>query len=469
MCVPSTSGQRPRAAAKSVTPKSVHGPDDRYWISVPTQWPWRTVCKVTAESADGEWTFSSSAVLVGARYALTAAHVVFDPDSGGWVRSARIVPAFDGTNEPYGAADATLLRTFTAYTQNLDPDYDIALIELDSGVGDRTGWLGVMSATDDQLRHATVNTGGFPEDKRRFYGVDFMWGANGRVASFTPDTITYAGALDTYEGQSGSGLWLDSSRTGAGVYVVGVHTQGDAVANYGVRISPSKLAFLKAWESGYLTPADLRIVAWATPFGGGFVTPASGSVTVTVANDGATPATATVAATVRYLSDGGSKYTHGLPSPLASTVISVDGNSAVTVELPVSIPDTAWTGPCALAVAVDGGVPEPDSANNVAVGPTMTIWSPTRPVDLGRKSADFLVPGGVRTYELSVGAVRRRLAIRHSGRRLQTIVRRPDGSTFVMGRSWNEPNPQTGTWTVYIQNPGSHFPTYWLLASLSKR
>src|SRR5262249_47658918 len=69
----------------------------------PSDYPWRVNVQVNITFPDG-MTYGGSGALIDATHVITAGHVVFDPDHGGFADSIEVVPAYDRGSEPYGSA-----------------------------------------------------------------------------------------------------------------------------------------------------------------------------------------------------------------------------------------------------------------------------------------------------------------------------------------------------------------------------
>ena len=101
---------------------------------------------------------------MGVNDVLTAMHVVYDASRGGWARDILIRPAADTwptLQQPLGAY--TDWGEIDARTQDWDRDgdglvttaeaqWDLALIGLQSRIGDSTGWVHAAPAVADYLR-----------------------------------------------------------------------------------------------------------------------------------------------------------------------------------------------------------------------------------------------------------------------------------------------------------------------------
>ncbi|UFP94138.1 trypsin-like serine peptidase [Gloeobacter morelensis] len=217
---------------------SVIGTDNRVQITSTTTFPYRAVTKLNVQFPYGAG--GCSGILIAAKYVLTAGHCIYSPSSGGWATSVQVIPGQSGSYQPYGAYSATYIRTFSSWTSYSDPNYDMALITLNSSVGNTTGWMGY--GYDSTIVGTTGNIAGYPGDK----GGSTMWYDNDPVISASTYRVTYN--IDTYGGQSGSGVYQSSGST---LTVFATHTNGGS-SNSGTRIDSSKNSTLGSWiSSGY--------------------------------------------------------------------------------------------------------------------------------------------------------------------------------------------------------------------------
>ncbi|MCE9637425.1 MAG: trypsin-like serine protease [Planctomycetes bacterium] len=221
-------------------PSKIFGWDDRSYVARTTKFPWSCVCKIFATYPNGE-TYIGSGVLVGRRHILTAGHVAYDADLGGWA-DMEIIPGYDDGYRPFGTYTDVNATSFTGWTENADFAWDIALVELSDAAGTRAGWLGFKAPSVRALLASKLTTGGYPGDVS---GGEVMVLARGKLDSVDADTIYFTRSLDIMRGQSGSGMWTGTGRSTA---VVGVVSWEGESSNGGVRMSRAKYNAIAEWK-----------------------------------------------------------------------------------------------------------------------------------------------------------------------------------------------------------------------------
>jgi len=248
--MPGYPGPDTQADSKDQTkqPQIVIGADNRVRIKYTTIYPWRAVCKVIVTFPSGN-SYVGSGTLIGAKYALTAGHVVHLEDEGGWAMSVRVIPGLDGTYQPYGDAWGTTLRSYTGWTEDGSSNHDFALVTLDRNIGDSTGYLGYMDVGSNPLVAVTGHLSGYPGE---LGGGMAQYYHSKQIGSVGFYLIYYS--IDTSGGQSGSGVFKVS---GTERKVFGVHTGWINDWPYGninqaTRINTQKYNSLKSWiASGF--------------------------------------------------------------------------------------------------------------------------------------------------------------------------------------------------------------------------
>lgn len=192
-------------------------------------------------------TFSAgrcSGTMIGPNTVATAGHCVHSGGSAGaWypTSSYRIYPGRNGSASPYGVCTARTLYSVVGWTSNGNEEYDYAAIKLNCTVGNTVGWFGFAAVTPTNF--PTI-IGGYPGDKPLE-----QWSSSDRVRALSTRQLFYRN--DTIGGQSGSGVWYDST----GPYIIGIHAYGThgagnhALYNHGTLINAAVANNLQAWKN----------------------------------------------------------------------------------------------------------------------------------------------------------------------------------------------------------------------------
>lgn len=223
--------------------ESVIGTDERKKVTSFTSSPIKenVAIKVEWKNSEGNYEgYVASGVMVSKDTVLTAAHVVYDE---GRKKIAERITVYSGLygNIIRGSAKGIKTYVLKGYTSTLDSKYDLAAIKLDTNLGSLTGSLGITStiALGDKIA-----TAGYPDDKTdRTNSSDlkyYMWRSTGKIMNLDKYRVYYD--ADTSGGQSGSGVWDVKSNK-----LVAIHTNGGKTFNFGTRITPQYLDYIKYW------------------------------------------------------------------------------------------------------------------------------------------------------------------------------------------------------------------------------
>ena len=229
-------------------PETVHGMDDRVQIRSPrtANYPWRVHSSLLIKAADNS-NWIGTGWFISPNVLITAGHVVHINGSGvpgrdGWVNQIRVIPGRDGNTKPYGEATSGTFYSVRGWTEHGNPEYDYGAIILDTPLGNRTGWFGFGTYSDNDLENVTANISGYPGDKPS----GTQWYAARKVDSVGPRKVFYD--IDTAGGQSGSAVYRIK---GGSRYGIAVHAYGGAVVNSGTRINRAVYDNMKAWKTNH--------------------------------------------------------------------------------------------------------------------------------------------------------------------------------------------------------------------------
>jgi hypothetical protein len=198
-----------RSEQKASGEKTGSIPYSRHEISDPSAPGYRTNGRLFVIAADGSPRVCSATALTSTNRSLvwTAAHCVFDHDTGGWSRSLNFAPGYRSGSTPFGEWPVVSGRVLTGWTQYRDFRYDFAAVVVSprstgTRLQDVVGGKGIAW---NYPREQAFDAFGYPVappfDGERLYVCNSAYGGNG------PYPGTIATGCDMTEGASGGG-WL---------------------------------------------------------------------------------------------------------------------------------------------------------------------------------------------------------------------------------------------------------------------
>lgn len=208
----------------STDPASVFGEDERYHVEDTEIFPNRFICYMECTFSDGTVN-KCTGWLCGASTVMTVAHNVYRPERG-WVKSIKVWPGKNEKSAPYGSALATEIHMPAAYKRLSVTKYDVAMLYLNTPIGNRTGYFGIKYRPESYVS-SSVFIAGYPLNKNKQ-----LWKAGGKILKAKPSELHYT--IDTEEGQSGSPVYLGS---GSERYCIGIHNGNQRENNVGNRIT----------------------------------------------------------------------------------------------------------------------------------------------------------------------------------------------------------------------------------------
>jgi len=240
----------PGASSDAASSRTAFPPDDRQRITPTTDFPWRTIGKISSTMPDAS-RIDGSCVLIDGFHALTAGECIYNASRGGWATSVEVIPGLDGDYRPYYRALATQLRAPARWTVDQATEHNWALITLDRNVGLWTGYMGLFTTADlNWYTTVTFDLAGYPSE---LAGGDGLYWDNDVTRAATDVLHWYY--MDTTPGMSGGPVFTQIE--GAD-YICTIHTTGDdgTGSNHGTRLNQERLDYIATVVAQDTPPVD---------------------------------------------------------------------------------------------------------------------------------------------------------------------------------------------------------------------
>ena len=228
-------------------PERVCYPDDRAIVTDTEIAPWNAMCRLEITFTDGSKAIGSGWMLTPT-LVVTAGHCVHGGRGRDYFQSVDVIPAPNGSAEPYGRMTSTKLRAAQAWIRSGSMAHDFGAIVLDRPFGSANSapsTLQVRVASESELNGRDAMVSGYPADR----ASATQWFDLDTITRVYPDQLEYR--IDTYGGQSGSAVVLNDQ-------VVGIHNYGGGYSpectNLATRITPEVLGQLQEWAREASTP-----------------------------------------------------------------------------------------------------------------------------------------------------------------------------------------------------------------------
>lgn len=233
--------------------KIIPGQDGRLRIQPTHEWPHGAVGVLALRFRDTEpdqviW---GTGTLITPYCVLTAAHNLYSHTSiDGQLRGeairVRFFPGMDGKTAPFGEVKVKKFFCPQEFMETSGEEEDYGLLILEDRIGDQTGFLGIKVLSREQIVDQTICVSGYPGDKVWNQNGSYeMWGMDGPITGLDNKRLYYE--IDTYKGQSGSGVRL---RHVDGTYdLIGVHEGGDMELgrNKATRLTRERFLRIAKW------------------------------------------------------------------------------------------------------------------------------------------------------------------------------------------------------------------------------
>jgi V8-like Glu-specific endopeptidase len=236
----------------------------------------RDVVELQATFPDNK-SFVGTGALIDGFHVLTAGHLLYSAQDGGYATSVKVTPELSGGKAPFGVAFGTFERVDPSWVNfsRANPDgtspkvADIGLVTLNRAIGytTGTGWFTLAYNNNNAFfANAPFLTAGYPA----IAGVNGaqMYFEMGRAmgASSTNGIAFHQSDLSVLSGQSGSPVWQTTPRGGALLYgvVTGANGFTTSSISFAARITQAVYSELMAWERVDRMPAVYSGVTMAS-------------------------------------------------------------------------------------------------------------------------------------------------------------------------------------------------------------
>ena len=165
-----------------------------------------------------------SGTLIADNMVVTSAHCIYyyfdDSDLvRNWVDSILVIPSYNNsTVDPdIGRAISTKFYVFENWYNEIDLDYDMALIELDKPIGKKAGWIGIgyneqnEFYTNNVFHNFSYPSAMHPFDSTRIYDGNVLYYSYGLLDTVAKYEIGHK--VNAIPGQSGSSVLYSDNRS----------------------------------------------------------------------------------------------------------------------------------------------------------------------------------------------------------------------------------------------------------------
>jgi V8-like Glu-specific endopeptidase len=200
--------------------------------------------------------------LIGAHLVGTAGHCVYQANRG-WATRIDFIPGqingttYTGGTHPYGTCYGDLFMTVNGWKDSAKSTYDYGAVRLgscstgDRNVGNRAGYAGFHSSSNESISGLGVNLHGYPDGAPLYKTPGTLWkGVNGSIYNVQTHQFFYR--IQTAGGDSGGPVWrYRTNDCGPGFCIYAVHTGAlaDTSETVARRLTDGMFNNWKNWRS----------------------------------------------------------------------------------------------------------------------------------------------------------------------------------------------------------------------------
>ena len=159
---------------------------------------------------------------------------------GGWCDHVTLEPSRKVNSRPFNTISSTAIHTSTAWIdsgQSGNINYDYAVVEVGSNIGQQTGLFGF---TSNSYKGLSITINGYPDDKMGDYGIT-QWLHTGTLTTIYDNTVE-TNNTDAAKGQSGGPFYNNNDEA------VAIMTGQNASNNIGTRITGQLVNWLSTFR-----------------------------------------------------------------------------------------------------------------------------------------------------------------------------------------------------------------------------
>ncbi len=154
---------------------------------------------------------TATGFMIGPRAVATNGHVLYNPQYDTYASNLVVYPAYSNSLTPYGSANATAYIMNEGWTDERNNEYDWAVIELDSNIGDSTGYLG-LRWQGSSYNGTSFMSNGYPYEVNGYENY-YMYCSTGTVTS-SSDRKLKSNNTNSIDGMSGGPAYIYNESSG---------------------------------------------------------------------------------------------------------------------------------------------------------------------------------------------------------------------------------------------------------------